>query len=132
MNRKAALVVTAVFLLGFLLGGLLDHVAGDRVWGSTLEKKPSGARGRGERPNVVEELTQELKLTPEQRQQFEVILDESRKSFQAVNEEVRPRIQEIRERGRNRIRAILTPEQLPAYEAFVTRIDEERKKRNRH
>lgn len=132
MNRKAAVVVTTVFVLGFLLGGLVTHMAGDRVWPAAAEEKRAGKQKGHGQPDVVEQLTRELSLSSEQRQQFEAILEESRGKFQVVYDEMRPRFREIREAGRNRIRAILTPEQLPKYEAFVAKIDEERKKKNRY
>jgi Spy/CpxP family protein refolding chaperone len=35
---------------------------------------------------------------------------------------------EVREKGRAQVRTILTPEQLPKFEAFLKRMDEERKR----
>jgi len=120
MNRKAALLVMAVFVLGLLLGGLSVHVLGDRVWAG---RKPGKMR-------LVQDLTRELSLSPDQQQQVVSILEETNARYQPIFEQIRPQLQQVREEGRNRIRAILTQEQRPRFEEFLRRIDEERKKKN--
>jgi hypothetical protein len=41
---------------------------------------------------------------------------------------ITPQFEEARQRGRQRIRGVLTPEQLPKFEAFLRQLDEQRKK----
>jgi Spy/CpxP family protein refolding chaperone len=126
MNRRAVFLVVVVFVLGLALGGLSMHLAADRLWGG----HPGKGKGRDGRPTVVQQLTMELGLTPEQQQQLSQILEESKTKYQAIYDQVRPQLQQVREAGRNRIRAILTPEQRPKFEERVRRMDEERRKRN--
>ncbi len=46
-----------------------------------------------------------------------------------MNDATAKELGQTREDARNRIRAILTPEQLPKYEEFNRKLDEERKRR---
>ena len=129
MNRRATLLIVAVFLLGIALGALGMHVAASRVFGSERSGQ-AASKAHKDKSQIIDELTQELTLNAEQRAQLESILEASRTKYQAIYEQVRPQYEQVRAQGRDRIRAMLTAEQLPKYEAFVRRLDEERKKRN--
>ncbi len=65
-----------------------------------------------------------LKLTGEQQQKLDAILDDSRRQFRALQglsePERRAEVQKIRESTRGRIRAILNPDQQARYDAVVT------------
>jgi len=119
MNRRATVLVVAVFVLGLVLGALGMHLAGD-----VSEVGASGKR------DVVGELTRQLVLNPGQQKQLETILGETRAKFHAISEQSRPQIDEARREGRQKIREILTAEQLPKFEAWLQRVDEARKKKN--
>jgi len=122
MNRKAVLLVAMVFVLGLVLGGLSTHLAANR-FGKDRSARKDSAR-------LVQELTQELNLTPDQQQQLGRILEETKGQYQAIYEQYRSQREQARQQGREKIRAILTAEQLPKFEARLQRIDEARKKRN--
>jgi Spy/CpxP family protein refolding chaperone len=124
-NRRAYLLVLAVFLLGIGLGALGMYVAGASVWGA----RPEVQSHRDKRARFVEQLTREVSLTPEQRQQLDAILADMGPKFRALHDQIAPRSEQLRQQGRERIRAILTPEQQPKYEEFLGRLDAERKKR---
>ena len=79
----------------------------------------------------VEQLTQELALTPAQQQQLNSILEDTRKKYEATYTTIRPQMEQTRQEGRGRIRSILTPEQLPKFEDYLRKMDEERKNRER-
>ena len=121
-RREAALLVFVVFLLGVLLGGLGNHLWGERVWG---RQNPLGSPTRDQ---LVNDLTHELQLTPDQQQQLGVIVDDTRGEIHAAYAPADVQREELRQQGRARIRAILTPDQLPKFEAFMQRLDEQRKK----
>jgi Spy/CpxP family protein refolding chaperone len=119
---EAAILVIVVFLLGALLGGVGNHVWGERVWGKqTSVAHPS-------RDQLVSSLTQELQLNADQQQQLGAIIDETRSQIHAIYTPVDVQREALRQNGRARIRAILTPEQKPKFEAFMHHLDEERKK----
>ena len=119
---EAAVLVIVVFLLGALLGGVGNHVWGDRVWG----KQTSPAHPT--RDQLVASLTHELQLDAGQQQQLGVIIDDTRAQIHAVYAPADAQRETLRQGGRNRIRAILTPEQKPKFEAFMQNLDEQRKK----
>jgi Spy/CpxP family protein refolding chaperone len=119
---EAAILVLVVFVLGVLLGGLGNHLWGERVWGHAFPPGPPS------HTQIVSELTHELQLTPDQQQQLGVIVDDTKAKIHAAYAPADAQREQLRQQGRARIRAILTPEQLPKFEAFMARIDEQRKK----
>lgn len=121
-RREAALLVLVVFLLGALLGGLGNHLWGERVWGRQI------APGGPTRDQLVNNLTHELELSLDQQQQLGAIVDDTRAKIHAAYAPADAQREELRQQGRARVRAILTPEQLPKFEAFMQRVDEQRKK----
>ena len=127
MNRKATLLVIFLFLLGIALGAVGMRVAERKVLGEHRDE-----RGRmGGPARMVEQLTRELELTAEQQQQLNSILEDTRKKYEATYSTIRPQMEQARQDGRTRIRTMLTPEQLPKFEEYLRRIDEERKNRER-
>ncbi len=132
MNRKASLLVIAVFLLGLALGALGMHLATEHYAAADDSKKSYRDRGRDEetgRVRLVEQLTGELQLTPDQQEQLKQVLRETSARYDSIYEEMRPRLRQAREDGRNRIRGFLTPEQREKFDAWLHKIDEERRKR---
>ena len=123
-NRKAVVLVLAVFVLGILLGALATYMAGGRVWAG---REGHGLRGRA---RLMEQLTQDLALTAEQQKQLDAILAETRQKYEVLYEPVRAQADLVRQQGRENIRTILTPEQRPKFEEVLRRIDEERKKKS--
>ncbi len=121
-TAKAALWIGVVFLLGAALGGILGYVFAHQSYASVVQTDAARRQAR------VQQLTQEISLTPDQQQQLDKILTGMQGQFRDIRKQVEPQIDEARQRGRNQIRAILTPEQLPGFENFLRRIDEERKR----
>lgn len=119
---EAAILVLVVFILGVLLGGLGNHLWGERVWGHTTSPGPPS------HTQIVSELTSELQLTADQQQQLSAIVEDTRAKIHAAYAPADAQREQLRQQGRARVRAILTPEQLPKFEAFMARIDEQRKK----
>ena len=119
---EAAVLVFVVFLLGALLGGVGNHVWGERVWGKQIvNTQPT-------RNEIVGELTRDLQLTPDQQKQLGSIVDDTRAQWRTLYTTIEPQHEQIRQQSRDRIRAILTPDQKPKFEEFMHRIDEQRKK----
>jgi Spy/CpxP family protein refolding chaperone len=116
-RREAAILVFVVFLLGLLVGGVGNHLWGERVWG----KQGAPRQGPPSRAQIVNDFTRELQLTTDQQQKIGAIIDDMRAQAGAQHEK-------LRQQGRDRIRAVLTAEQLPKFEQFMQRIDEQRKK----
>jgi hypothetical protein len=119
---EAAFLVALVFLLGALLGGLGNHLWGERVWGKQTISAPS-PKGQ-----IVADLTRELQLTSDQQKQLVAIVDDTKGQWRALQNTIEPQHEKIRQQSRDRIRAILTPDQKPKFEEFMRHLDEQRRK----
>jgi len=128
-RREAALLVLVVFLLGLLVGGVGNHLWGERVWG---RQQPGPHAGPPSREEIVNKLTAELQLTPDQQNQIGPIIDDTRAQIRAIYGPVDVQHDKIRQQGRARIRAVLTPEQQPKFDEFLQRMDEQKKKEAAH
>jgi protein CpxP len=96
--RAAALVI---FLLGFAAGALAPSAY--RAWVRDDRK------GRGR--DGFEQMSERLKLTPEQKAQVQQIFGETRTQLEALRKESEPRFKEIRGQADERLQKVLTPEQ---------------------
>ncbi len=121
-RSEAAVLVLIVFLLGAIAGGTANHLWGERVWGKQLP--PAQAT----REQIVDKMTKELSLTPDQAKQFGDIVDDTRSKIHADYTAADAQRDELRAAGRERIRAVLTPDQRPKFDAIMQKLDEERKK----
>ena len=100
--RGAAL---AIFLLGFAAGALAPNAY--RAWVRD-----------GTRQGRLDKLSEDLKLTPEQREHMRQILGETRTRLEALRKESEPRFAEIRGDADERLRQVLTPEQLAEFRKY--------------
>jgi len=123
-RQKAAFWVGLVFLLGAALGGMIGYVFAHRSFAAA----PAVLTDKAKTQQKVERLTRELSLSNEQREQLNVIITDVQGQYSAIRKTTEPQIDVARQKGRERIRAILTPEQKPKFEAFLQKLDEERKK----
>ena len=123
-KRKAALWVGAVFLLGALLGGVLGFLFAHRPVNAANAPLSEPER----RARRVEQFTRELALSPEQAQQLDAILLQRHTETKVIHDQADLQLEQVRQKGRAQVRAILTPEQLPKFEEFLKRMDEERKR----
>ena len=128
MNRRAALYLILVFVLGVALGVLGNQLA-DKWNFFQRERRGYAPPRRG----PVEGLTRELALSPEQQRQLETILDETGKQYDQIRQRMRMReeYERVRQQSQERIRAILTEEQRAKFEELLRRIEGERRRRSR-
>jgi Spy/CpxP family protein refolding chaperone len=110
--RVAAMII---FVLGFTAGILALNVY--RGW----------ARGNGGSGNRMDELSDRLKLTADQKTRVQEIFNDTREQLRAVRRETEPRMDEIRRQADGRLQTVLTPEQ---WEQFQ-RMRNERGRRGR-
>jgi Spy/CpxP family protein refolding chaperone len=123
-KSEAGILVLIVFALGILVGGLGNHVWGQRVWGM-----------RNTRPahsDIVAEFTQRLDLTAAQQQQVKAIVDDTSQQWHELYAPVDRKRDEIREQSRTRLRAVMTPEQLSKFDEFIHELDVQRQQRPGH
>ena len=123
-RREAAVLFFVVFLLGVLFGGV-----GAYLWNKRVSGQPAvSSSGRPSHDELIRNFSREVQLTPEQEKQLGAIMDDTRSRWQALYASLDSQREAIRQQGRDHIRAMLTPEQLPRYEEFMRRADEQRKK----
>jgi Spy/CpxP family protein refolding chaperone len=125
-TRKAALWVGLVFLLGTALGGMAGYVIAHQKYTVTSAAAPPSDAAK--RAQKVQELTSLANLTPEQGQQVDAIIADIQSQMKSIRKTLEPQFDEARQKGRERIRAILTAEQRPKFEAFIQKLDEERRR----
>lgn len=120
-RREAAVLVVVVFLLGATLGAVGNHLWGARVLGMRTADQPARLHG-------MADLAKQLQLTPEQQKQVVGITDDVRTRWKALYTPLDAEREQMRLQGRQKIRSILTPEQQPKFDAYIQRLDEQRKK----
>jgi Spy/CpxP family protein refolding chaperone len=109
--RVAAMII---FVLGFTAGILALNVY--RGW----------ARGGGP-GDRMEELSERLKLTADQKTKVQEIFSDTREQLRAVRQETEPRMAEIRRQADGRLQTVLTPEQWQQFQ----KLRDERQHRGR-
>jgi Spy/CpxP family protein refolding chaperone len=128
-KRRAALWVAVVFVLGAALGGVFGYFYGHRNTVAAANSPLSEPQRRAQR---VEQLTQELGLTNDQKQKLDSTLSQLHAEYKSIhdqsNQQLNSQMDQARQKGRDQIRAILTPEQKPKFEELIKRLDEERKR----
>ncbi len=122
-TRKAAVWVAIVFLLGAALGGMIGYGYAHRSVAAANTPLPEPVR----RAHRIEQMTQELGLTSDQAKQLDAILMQWHADVKTIHQQSNAQIEQLRQKKRNEIRAILTPEQKPKFEEFLTKLDAERK-----
>jgi periplasmic protein CpxP/Spy len=78
---------------------------------------------RVRRAQRVEQMTRELGLTSDQAKQLDAILMQWHAEVKTMHEQSDAQIEQLRQERRNQIRAILTPQQKPKFEEFLTKLD---------
>src|SRR5262249_27942473 len=116
--------VGALFLLGAALGGTLGYLFAHRP--VVAANVPLSEAER--RAHRRKELTEDLSLTPQQAQQIDAILLEGHTQSKTIRNQMDAQLDVVRQKTRAQIRGILTPEQIPKFQEFLKRLDEERKR----
>jgi len=110
MRAHSPAFVLVMFLCGILVGGLTDH-----WWMAENARKNAWPESRA---HVLEQINEDLSLTPDQARQLGAILDDAMKDFDSLHQ----RSHQVRLDTRDRIRAILTEPQRQKFEASMARL----------
>ena len=87
------------------------------------------------RHHYVSEMKSRLRLTADQTNKLEVILDETKAKYKAVRDQSRPAMLQIKEEQIRRVKSILTADQVPAYDRLIAEREQrfrEQEERERH
>jgi hypothetical protein len=120
-GREAAVLVFVIFVLGFLLGGVADH-----IYGVTHAQPKVTVLKERPKAQVVQEFTERLNLTADQAKQLGVIISDTRARWRDLEAPLEAQHEQIRLEGRAKIRAMLAPQQLPEFDKFMAEVDQRR------
>ncbi len=119
MTAKGKFSIFLVVL--FLIGGSFGFIGGfyyhkykiHRRWTKMMKTSPKTMQ--------LDTFTKELKLTPEQRQSVDAILEKQFNGFKTIWEETKPRYDAIGDSSRVAITNLLTSEQKIKYDSLIAR-----------
>jgi hypothetical protein len=121
-RRTAILVLLAVFLVGGMVGWLLEEVVEDRDWPSfELEQDDDGRQGDHDPldDDAEEVFLKRLGLSTEQSRAADRLLDEREDRLEAYWKGRIPEIETLVHSTRQEIRKLLTPDQQAAYDRWI-------------
>src|SRR5499433_3591825 len=104
---RVRLAIVAIFLLGFVAGGLAVNLY--------RQGNPGGAQGKDLRPlhrgGGIESMLKVLNLTDQQKQEVDQILADTRQRFMEIHRASEPQMSEIKRQTRERLKTVLTEDQ---------------------
>lgn len=125
---KVILATIVIFGAGVITGGLLVNHVQSRPRTHAAQPNPANALN-GEMPGslrpeilnrqFVQELSDKLDLTPEQREKIEKIIGQGQQSTRDLWKLVAPQFQMVWRDTRQQIREVLTPEQRKQFELLM-------------
>src|SRR5579863_2163463 len=121
-RRAAGVWLAVVFVMGAAVGGVFGYAFAHKTYAYTNLSEPE------RRAKRVADMTQEIGLTPEQAQKVDAVLLKAHSEIKQIHDKSESDIDAVRQSKRAEIRTYLTDEQRPKFEAFIQKIDEERKK----
>ena len=83
------------------------------------------------REHMLKRFSSELDLTPEQRTQAAALFDAKHPQMLALQAEMKPKFEALRNSTQDDIRKILTPDQLPKFDAMNAKMQERWKDREK-
>jgi len=115
VKSRAYLIIMGAFIIGVVTGSLLMNLV--------MANSPSSKK-----PSLVEELTSELNLSPEQKKKVELIFIESRQRGKEVLKSIQPQMDHIREQTKAHVTNVLDREQQMKYEKWSALREADKKK----
>jgi len=125
IRKKAAIWLALVFILGTATGGVFGYSLARRSYAATRTVAVSEAEHRAKK---IADMTQTIGLTAEQAQKAEGLIKNAQSEIRTIREKSEAEVDVVRMKTRGEMRTFLTPEQLPKFEQYIQRMDEERKK----
>jgi hypothetical protein len=125
IRKKAAIWLALVFILGTATGGVFGYSLARRSYAATRTVVPSEAERRAKK---IAEMTQTIGLTGEQAQKLDGIIQNAQVEIREIHTKNDADVDAVRTKARGQMRAFLTQDQMPKFEQFMQRLDEERKK----
>jgi septal ring factor EnvC (AmiA/AmiB activator) len=112
-KRAAAISLSVVFVLGLFVGLFVDRYF--------LSNRMAPGFDRRHRPDFVERLTKDLKLSADQQAQLKTLLAELKTKHDKIREAVGPQYRQVRDDFHSSFKKILTQEQQKKFDEFTSR-----------
>ena len=125
IRKQAAIWLVLVFLVGTATGGVFGY---NMARGSSAATRTVILSEAERRAKKLEEMTREIGLTRDQAQRADGVIREAQTEMRAIREKSETDLDAVRMKTRAEMRTYLNAEQLPKFEEYVRRMDEERKK----
>lgn len=126
MKDKFRFWIVLSVLVGFA-AGLLGGILSERYYFHSQRRARMASAKKGpERPPSVEQLAQELGLSPEQQDKIKKIFEGNDSRLKELRSEMHSRLSEIRMDIKNQIDAVITPEQKQKLESMIEKSIEKR------
>ena len=108
---QVRLAVLALFVVGFIAGGLSMNLYRGRPW-------PPLSPGRGS----FDQMLDKLNLTQDQRTQVNAIFEDARTRLRELRKESEPKFREVREDTDQRLKTVLNEEQWNQFQRMTERM----------
>jgi hypothetical protein len=120
MKLSRATIALYVGLV-FLCGGVVGFFANRLYTAATVNAnaKNPASKGPQDRKSLVGMFQTRLKLSDDQVQKLNLILDESQAQVTAIHGQMNPQLDAVRQNQITRMKLMLTPEQEPEYEKML-------------
>jgi Spy/CpxP family protein refolding chaperone len=125
--KKARIWLAAVFLVGAAIGAVFGYGFGHHIYAATTAT-PTPMSEPERRAKRVQDMTQEIALTPDQSAKMDAIIRDAHLEMKGIRDKAEKDVDAVRDKAREEMRTVLTDPQKPKFEAMVQRMDEERKK----
>ena len=113
-NWKAIIGIIGIFMLGMMAGGILTAKIIQKKVREVILGGPEAVANV-----IVPQMSRQLGLDSQQREQLRVIVLDTQKEMKAVRKQVQPQIMEVLNRAEVKIRVLLKPDQLKAFDQLV-------------
>ena len=118
-RSRALFYLALVFLCGLVGGAMTMNLVEHRIIHRPRGPAPAGMTFEA-RDHMLENVKDELALTPEQTRQLERIVDDAMQQFQQLHSEAH----RVREDAKARIRAMLDDQQKQKFEQSIARLQQ--------
>jgi hypothetical protein len=120
-KTSAALMLIAIFLLGFVSGGVSSYLYQNHLGQGSAQRPPAAAKR-----DIVEEIAQSLRMDAQQKEKLKDIIKKSGDRYSALAVQFRPQYEQIRTETDQAIRAILRPDQRQHFEETLEKMEARR------
>jgi hypothetical protein len=125
IRKKAAIWLALVFILGTATGGVFGYSLARRSYAATRPVVQNDAERRAKK---IAEMTQMIGLSGDQAQKLDGIIQNAQSQIREIHTKNDADVEAVRTNARAQMRAFLTQDQMPKFEQFMQRLDEERKR----